>query len=463
MRYHLPLVGVDGSRFHLDGFKVLRHGDLTDLWGDTTTLYATIRRHGPEGEVVGRGVLRISPHDFARQLRTMHVTGPVHFIERLELMIGFGRSFAGALYDDYGTVVHRSTPWNPSAPPRRHRPLDAPQPEQHPYRTEDGRDLLLTRYRGGARGPVVLSHGMGANPLTYTTDTIRPNLLEYLVANGFDVWVQQWRGSTLLESSRSRFTADDVADRDHPAAERAVRAATGRDEVHWVTHCVGSITALMATMAGTITPASVVCSQVGMHPVAARLTRVKIGLGLGHLLSGVGVRYLTTDSYRGESPGARLFDQVLRLYPIPHAERCGSAVCRRLAFIYGIAVYHDAVDETTHAALHELFGVTNMRMMNHLARCAKHERLVGAKGEDRYMPHLERLELPITFIHGAHNQVWLPSSTERSYALLTEQFAPSLYDRVVLPDHGHQDSIMGAEAPHHSFPVILAHLDRVNA
>ena len=463
MRYHLPLVAVDGRRFHLDGFKVLRQGDVTDAWGDTTTLYATIRRDGPEGDVVGRGMLRISPHDFARMLRTMHVTGPVHFLERLELMMGFGRSFVGALYDDYGTVIHRSRPWNPGAPPRRHRPLDAPAPELHPYRTEDDCDLLLTRYKGGTRGPVVLSHGMGANPLTFTTDTIRPNLLEYLVGHGFDVWVQQWRGSTLLRTSHTSFSADDVATRDHPAAERAIRAATGRSDVHWVAHCVGSITSLMATMAGTITPASMLCSQVAMHPVAPRLTRLKAGLRLGHVMWALGVRYLTTESYRGESRRARLLDQVMRLYPIPHSERCGSAVCRRLAFIYGIAVFHAAVDETTHAALHELFGVANLRMMNHLARCALEERLVGKRGEDRYMPNLGRLELPITFLHGAHNEVWLPSATERSHALLTGQFSASLYDRVVLPDHGHQDSIMGAEAPRHSFPAILAHLDRVNA
>ena len=42
----------------------------------------------------------------------MTVTGPVGWRERLELEARFGRAFAGALYKDYGSVIHRSTPFN---------------------------------------------------------------------------------------------------------------------------------------------------------------------------------------------------------------------------------------------------------------------------------------------------------------------------------------------------------------
>jgi cholesterol oxidase len=463
MRYRLPLVAVDGSRYFLDGFKTLKPGDFTDLWPDSTTLYVTLRKVAADGAVVGRGVLRISPGDFARQLTTLQVTGPVSALERLRLLGRFGRFFAGALLDDYGRVLHRITSFDPSAPPRRRRPLDVPGGKVFPYTTADGVELRLTRYQGGSRGPVVLSHGMGANPLTFTLDTIEPNLLEFLVGHGFDVWVQEWRGSTLLRAARSLFDADQVADHDHPAAADVVRRETGRADLHWVTHCVGSITSLMATMAGTIAPASLLCSQVGAHPVAARLTRIKIHLDLGKLLWGFGVRYLTTDSYLGESLGAQVTDQLLRLYPVPHAERCTSAVCRRLAFIYGIAVHHPAVDARTHDILHELFGVTNLDMMNHLARCAEGRKLVGAKGEDRYLPRLDRLQIPITFLHGAANLVWLPESTESTFALLTKEFGADLYRRVVFDSHGHQDTLMGAESDRDAFPAVLEHLERANA
>jgi cholesterol oxidase len=457
MRYHLPL---PAAGLHLEGFKILTDGDVTQLWSASTTLYVTVHKEGPDGPVVGRGVARIGPVAFARLLSTLDITGEDARVRQLALLARFGASFFGALWDDYGTVVHRSTRLKRNAPPRLHRPLDVPPREVLDYRSADGYDLRLTRYRGGDRGPVVLVHGMGANPLTYTLDTIQPNLVEYLVGHGFDVWLQEWRGSTALPSRSQQFDADEVARHDHPAAEAAVRAATGRQDVHWVTHCVGSMTWMMSVLGGWATPASLVLSQVGAHPVAPRLTKLKAQLRAPNLLRALGVKLLTTDAYDDESFGARLFDQALRLHPVPREERCDAAVCRRLAFIYGIAVHHAAVDDETHDSLHELFGMTDMTMMAHLGRCAREERLVAADGADAYLPNVERAALPMTFISGAHNLVWLPESTRRTHDWLVDALGPDGFTRVVLDQHGHQDTFMGAEAYERAFPAVLAHLER---
>lgn len=458
MYYDLPLPEQD---LHVQGFKVLTDGDVTELWGASTTLHTTVRRGGRDGSVEGRGVVRLSPTGFLRQIRSLDVPERDGDLGELAALARFGTAFFGALWDDYGSVVHPSTRLRRDAPPRRHRPLDVPLREVHPYRAHDGTDLRLTRYRGGDRGPVVLVHGMGANPGTYTLDTVEPNLLEFLVGHGFDVWLQEWRGSTALPASRSQFDCDTVARSDHPAAEAAVREATGRSDVHWVTHCVGSMTWMMSTLAGWTTPASLVLSQVGAHPVAPRISKIKAGVRAPNVLRALGVRLLTTDAYDDASPGARLLDQVLRLHPIPREERCDSAVCRRLAFIYGIAVHHDGIDDETHDALHELFGVTDMTMMSHLALCAREERLVAADGSDAYLPHVDRARIPMTFLSGAHNRVWLPESTERDHAWLTDALGADGFTRVVLERHGHQDSLMGSEAHESAFPAVLDHLERV--
>jgi cholesterol oxidase len=457
MRYHLAL---PEAGLHLDGFKVLDAGVVTQMWGASTTLYVTIRKDGADGPVVGRGIVRLHPGGFARQLASLEITDEDRELRRLALTARFGARFFGALWSDFGTVVQRTSHLRRNAPPRPHRPLDVPVPQVSTYRTDDGVDLRLTRYKGGDRGPVVLVHGMGANPLTYTLDTIQPNLLEYLVAHRFDVWLQEWRGSTALPTAHSQFDADQVARFDHPAAERAVREATGRHDVHWVTHCVGSMTWMMSTLAGWARPASLVLSQVGAHPVAPRLSKIKAGLRAPNVLERLGVRLLTTDSYDDESRGARIVDQLLRLHPVPRAERCDAAVCRRLAFIYGIAVHHAAVDETTHEHLHELFGLTDLRMMAHLAACARAEQLVSATGTDAYLPHVERARLPMTFISGAHNLVWVPESTKRDHDWLVRELGPEGFTRIVLDQHGHQDSFMGAEAYERAFPAVLDHLER---
>jgi cholesterol oxidase len=463
MWYELPLRTVDGRRFHFSGFKVVGPGDLSDLWGATTTLFVTLRQDSPEGPVVGRGVLRIAPEDFARQLRTIQVSGPVGRVERLALEGAFGKAFAGPLFHSYGSVVHRSTPFNPHAAPRRRRRLDLPAPQQVEYRTDDGVRLRLTRYQGGNRGPVLLAHGMGANPLTFVLDTIDVNTVEYLVHAGFDVWLQEWRGSTTLPTALSQFTADTVALHDHPAAQATVRAHTGRSDLHVVAHCVGSITWMMSTLAGTTDPTSLVCSSVGLHPVGPPMTKLKAGLRLGSLLRRAGVGMLTTDAFTGESRGARLVDTALRAYPIPRAERCDQAVCRRLAFIYGIGIHHRNVNELTHLTLHELFGPTDMTMMVHLSNMAHAQKVIGADGRDVYLADLERLRRPITLLSGSENLVWTAESTKRTHDLLTENLGGDLYRRVVFDDYGHQDVFIGAEVAKDVFPTILEHLDTVRA
>ena len=153
---------------------------------------------------------------------------------------------------------------------------------------------------------------------------------------------------------------------------------------------------------------------------------------------------LTSDSFSGESLGARLLDQSLRAYPMPRGERCDQAVCRRLAFIYGVAVRHANVNERTHSTMHELFGPTDMTMMSHLSRMARVERTVSAQGFDDYIPNLERLRLPITFVSGKHNMVWVPESTERTYSLLVTELGQDLFRRVVFDGYGHQDVLIGA-------------------
>ena len=462
MWYRLPAVASDGSRYHFEGFKVVTPGNVTDVWPDTTTLYVTLRRGSPDGPVLGRGVLRIEAADFARQLSTVAVTGRVSARERIELEARFAKAFAGALAEDYGHVVHRPSQFRPDAPPRRHRPLDVPTPRVFGYRTADGVDLHLTRYPGGERGPVVLSHGMG-NSRNYTLDTMSPTLLEYLVHRNFDVWVQEWRASTLLPSATSQFTGEDIVRFDHPGALAVVRAETGRHDVHVVGHCVGALTWTMASLAGTVDPASLLCSSVSAHPIAPTITRAKVGLHLGELMHRGGVRFLTTDSTRTESWRAKLFDQALRLYPVESAEDCDEAVCRRLAFIYGDAAHHPNLNEATHMALHELWGVTNLTMMDHLSECARRERAVAADGADAYLPHLERLQFPITFLSGSRNLVWLPESTKRTYDLLVGEFGTADYELVQIPDYGHQDVFQGADAAQDTFPAFLAHLDRVGA
>ena len=184
---------------------------------------------------------------------------------------------------------------------------------------------------------------------------------------------------------------------------------------------------------------------------------------MGEILHRFGVQTLTTSSNTNEEWLERLFDRALRLYPIPHDEECDQAVCRRVAFIYGNAVHHPNLNPATHEALHELFGPTNLTMMDHLSAMARAEQIQSATGTIDYLAHLDRLERPITFASGTRNLVWLPESTKRTYELLREHFGDELYHRRLYPDYGHQDVFNGALAVRHTYPSVVEHLQRVGA
>jgi cholesterol oxidase len=394
---------------------------------------------------------------------SMQVTHATSERQKLQTLAHFGEYFAGVLWDDYGGIFRGPTRLDPTAPPRERRPLTCGVPEVFPVTTTDGVALKLSRYNGGTRGPVVLVHGMGASSRLFSTDTVDPNLTEYLWAHGFDVWLFDWRGSPLLPVSDTSFNGDQVAAHDFPAAEAIVRAETGRSDVHWVVHCVGSITFFMSTLSGAVTPASIAALQVATDTIAPWLTNVKVDLHLAQLLELVHVKTMTTDAYSNERWIQRRVDDLLELYPIPAGQRCTSAVCHRVSFLYGLCWQHEQMSDETHSAVHEMFGVVNLDMMRHLARCTSEKQLVDAHGADTYLPHADRLSMPITLLSGAKSHVWNPESTEATLHRLTDQVGNTHVQRVLFAERGHLDPVIGRTASVDVYPALLAHLDRVGA
>src|ERR1700755_599668 len=86
--------------------------------------------------------------------------------------------------------------------------------------TKDQVTLRLTRFTGGPKGPVLVVHGVGVWSGMFTLPTVRQNFTQYLVANGYDVWLLDWRGSTRLPLRQFKF--DEAAENDYPAAVERV-------------------------------------------------------------------------------------------------------------------------------------------------------------------------------------------------------------------------------------------------
>jgi cholesterol oxidase len=476
MRYSMLLVAEDGAEFGFEGTKYLHDRSGFDAWADTTTLHVTITRgRGPD--VVAAGVMRLTAADFARQLSTMRVSGVAGSLEQARWLARFSTRFLRSLRSAYGGPLDGVGEF-PAAPPvpvpptgdgtRRLR-LPAAEPRwcNGDGCWHEGSDvgadgsLRLTRYEGGRRGPVLLAGGFGMSAMSFIGGTIETNLTEHLVAKGYDVWLFDYRAGIDLPSSRTSFTLDDIATSDWPTAVAEVLRVTGASSVQAVGHCVGSATLMMALAAGCLPDVrSAVCMQFTLHPVTSPFNRAKAALGVGSWLGGLGLDRVAP--FTGGSVVKKALDLGLRAVPMPAGERCDKPLCRWINAIYGCTHTHEQLNDATHARLDNMFGVGNLRALDHIAVIMKARKALAADGTDSYVRHPERLRLPILMVQGERNYIFRPEGSLRTLRWLQAANDPALYDRVVLPGYAHLDALIGRDAHVDVFPVVSGHLDRYN-
>jgi cholesterol oxidase len=330
------------------------------------------------------------------------------------------------------------------------RALRLPQPEVFSLPASDGVVLRLTRFDGGGKGPVLVVHCIGVSSRMYLTTSVDTNLVEHLYADGFDVWLLDMRLSIDLESSREQSTLDDVATKDYPAAVAHVLEQTGSETLQVVAHGVGSSTFTMAMLSGLAGVRAAVCSQVSTHVLIPLWSRLKSPSVTAMARMGV-----TTISPSDDDAWLwRFSDHTPRL-----GARCHDRVCRRITTIFGPLYEHAQFSDGTHAELRSLFGTVNLTALSQLSLLGRRRHLVSSTGEERYLPHLDRLAIPIAYLHGEANRCVLPKSTETTLGLVRAANGGSLYRRSVFAGYGHVDCVMGKDAVRDVFPVIVDHLN----
>ena len=461
MVYRMVMHSEEGKDYYFHGYKTIHTASILAVWPQTTTLYVTVYEgDNDQGAVVGKGILHIKPLDFAKQMTTMKVTGADSVKERVEGLARFGTYFAGVLFETYGGILVPEQYFDPEAAPRKKRPLRVGAPEVHHFETSDGVTLRLTRYRGGDKGPVLMVHGAGVSSSIFSTDLINTNLLEYLYAHGYDLWLFDFRISIAVPASEDQSNGDQIASIDHPEAVNYVRQATGADSIQAVVHCYGSNTFFMALLAGMEGVHSVVCSQVATNLLCPIDVKLKSGLHLPSVLDLFGVDSLTAYVDKNSNWKSKLFDELLELYPMRKGQHNDSPVSHRITFMYGQLYSLEQLDQRTFDNLHELFGVSNITTFEHLALMVRDKQVMDHEGNDVYMPHLDRLAMPMCFVHGEDNKTYLPKSTLATVDALSAVNGEAFYTRHVIPDYGHIDCIFGKNAVEDVYPHILAHLEK---
>jgi len=455
MKYRMLLTTEEDNNYYFRGFKLIHHNKGLDEWPETSTLYITLfEGRDDKGKIIGQGILHIQISDFKKQMKTMKAVNALSVREAMEAELKFGKYFAKSLIEEYGGVFAPDQLYDPDQP-RTKRKLRLSDPESYPIKTADGVDLLLTRYNGRKKGPVLFVHGFSGNRLTFAIDTIDPNMAEYFYEQGYDVWLFDYRLSNLLASAKKQHTVDEVALYDYPAAIDKIRSVTGASAIDVMAHCVGSISVFMALLSGLQGIRSLVSAQIASDFYPAPQVNWKAGLHVPQVLDALGIHSLTAYVDKNADWENKLFDKLLKLYAVPIAGYCNDPTCHRMTFMFGPLYEHSQLNEATHSAMIEMFSIANMRTYEQLTKMIRAHQLLSADGRDIYMSHMDRLKIPITFIHGEKNALFEPQSTQTTYEKLCKANGAHLYKRFVISGYGHNDCMYGKNTAKDVFPLIL--------
>jgi pimeloyl-ACP methyl ester carboxylesterase len=336
-----------------------------------------------------------------------------------------------------------------------------PPPEYHDVTTSDGTEIRLTHYAMGDKGPVVLAPGYGNAARAFALDTVPKSFTQYLGENGYDVWLLDYRASPDLPSSFTQFTVDDIAMRDWPAAIGHVREETGAESVQALAHCVGGLSLCMAIGGGLEGVRSATFSALAGHPIPTPANKLRAGVHLATAFRKLRIDGLNTD-YDPNSLPDRAIETVMKVLPFKHVH--DSPTGRRIYFIYGDVFDHSRIDEATMSeSVPSFFGNGNMTFFEHISLMIRKGQAVDAQGRDVYLSNTDRYRMPITFMTGEHNRMFVPRGLEATHHLLREANGPDLYSRHVIQDYAHLDCWLGKDAERDVFPVAVADLERHNS
>jgi hypothetical protein len=330
-----------------------------------------------------------------------------------------------------------------------------------PFTAGDGRGLHLWRVGRGnnaPKGPVMLVHGAGVRSNIFQAP-VRENLVQRLVTEGWDVWLEDWRAS--IDLPPCDWTLDQAALYDHPKAVQKVVEVSGRRSVKAIIHCQGSTSFTMSALAGLVPQVdTIVTNAVSLCPVIPAFSRFKLAVTLPllhRLMDGL------DPSWGEHAPDWRA--KLIRAVAVAsHFER-ENAVSKLVSFTYGSghpALWrHENLNPETLDWLQREFARVPLTFFDQIRTCVRAGHLVSVDGHpelpESFAAGPLRTEARWTFLAGERNRCFLPESQVRAHAHF-EARQPGRHRLHLFPTYSHLDIFMGKSASEDVFPVILSAL-----
>jgi pimeloyl-ACP methyl ester carboxylesterase len=312
------------------------------------------------------------------------------------------------------------------------------------------------------KGPVILVHGAGVRANLFRAPVER-TLVGHLIAQGYDVWLENWRAS--IDLRPNTWTLDQAAVFDHPAAVKKIVAETGWDKIKAVIHCQGSTSFMMSAIAGLVPEVSVIVSNaVSLHTVVPEFSRFKI-TKLVPIFKRF-TAYLNPQwGLHAPTFAAKMIACVVWL---THHE-CHNPVCKGVSFTYGAGFpalwSHANLNDATHEWIKQEFAQVPMSFFEQMARCVVKGHLVPVEGRPElpadFMAREPSTTARFAFFAGLNNRCFLAESQQRTFDFF-DSWHKGYHSLRMLPNYGHLDVFIGKNAAQDVFPLISAELERTH-
>jgi len=319
--------------------------------------------------------------------------------------------------------------------------------------TRDGWQVALHRRPPARRAhatPLVLCHGMASNRFNLDGPG-RTSLARFLQARGYDAWVLELRGAGAsrrrlrMPPVPYRWSFEDYAQHDVPAALGLVRKVTGARRVLWVGHSLGGMVAYAALM----TPAA--------DSIAGAVTLASPGM--------TDVGHATLDFWVSLRRALRMGPARL---PTGWLARLGAPFARPLSAL--------AADPLRDWGWHpDNFDLEVLRfMMRHgvedlpssLVREFGHwyeaRRMSDRYGLFDFADHLERITAPMLLVAGSRDRLTPAADIERVHGRLgsaDKKLVVAGRDTGFGHHYSHVDLVLGRHAPDEIYPLVGDWLD----
>ncbi len=340
--------------------------------------------------------------------------------------------------------------------------------------------LVLTRYKGMSdkKTPILLIHGYSTSSSTFAHEATHSGLAGYLWTRGHDVWLVDLRTSSAREEvAMHDWSFENIAEYDIPCAINTILQNTDETQLDVFAHCMGSVMLWMGLLGPDDDALLGKIRRLCMSQVAPI-----VYLSPGSVLRSFVMRYaqhlLPMGAYRfrriddDKAPPElvdQLFDRLLAALPYPTREFdienpwcppwkrtrwVGSR--HRMDALYGHAMNIEHLDDRTLDAIDDLFGPLNLTTIAQVMHIARHHVPTTREGEGRYVSGdlLGRVNFPMMSLHGTCNDL---SDISGMYAFEDylrawhPNLTPKQYRTVRIEGYGHQDCLLGRDAPRDVF------------